>query len=339
MVVSIFAWKMTLPPNNLFEHGLGLGVLASAFFNTALDSIKYVLFIIFARSFNDQTYITAALLGSDGLGWVISAMEFFQFVGKEPGDDNVSTNFNFGPTAALVISTVLYLSTCAAFVWMTTVDSVKKRSSFFTEKERREEVENQNSYPERFTIESVSLLGAKSGEYNAIVSTSSKFETFFFCLTWGICFAGLFHVCPPFQSYSALPYGQNCFNLTSAAMETAGPVGIILAHFTPRMRKLRYIGALLLLFLFDCCCILFLAFQSPNPPFQNSSLGFYGVILIWFSLGLLGMYLTTTASYNLADISESSVRAGAMTSQMSGLIAVFIPTVLISFNFLKDPIQ
>ena len=338
MVLSIFAWKLTLPPNKLFEHGLGIGMLVSAFFNTGLDSIKYVLFMVLARSFNDQIYITAAFLGSEGLGWVMSALEFFQFIGKEPGDGNVSTNFNFGPTAALVISTVLYLSTCAAFVCMTTVDSVKKRSFLFTEKERREDIENQSSYPGRCSIESVSLLGVKSCESNDR-NSASKFHTSFLCLTWGFCFAGLFHFCPPFQSYSALPYGQNCFNLTSAVMETASPIGIVLAHFTPRMRKLRYIGALLLLFLFDCCCILYLAFQSPNPPFRDSSLGFYGVILLWFMLGFLGMYLSTTVSYNLADISESSVKAGAMASQMCGPIAVLIPTVLICFNYLKDPIQ
>ena len=338
MVLSIFTWKMTLPPNNLFKHGLGIGVVVSAFVNTGLDSIKYVLFMVFARSFNDQTYITAAFLGSEGLGWVVSAMEFFQFVGNEPSDGNVSTNFNFGPTTAIVISTVLYISTCAAFVWMTTVDSVKKQFSRFTETEQKEEIENQSSFPGRCSIESVSLLIVRSGEANARIS-ASKVHTSFLCLTWGICFAGIFHFCPPFQSYSALPYGQNCFNLTSTVMETAGPIGIVFAHFTPRMKKLRFIGALLLLFLFDCCCILYLAFQSPNPPFRDSSLGFYGVILLWSMIAFLGMYLSTTVSYNLADLSESSVQAGAMTSQMSGLIAVLIPTALISFNCLKDPIQ
>ena len=335
MVVSIFAWKLTLPPNKLFEDGLGIGLLVIAFFGTGLDSIKYVLFMVLARSFNDQAFITAALFGSELLGLVISAMEFFQFVGKEHSDGTVSTNFNFGPTAAIVICFVLHISTFVAFVWTTTVDSVKKRSSLFADKG---EIENESSCPSRCTNESTFLLGVEPGESNAVAS-ASKFHTWFLCFTWGISFAGIFHFCPPFQSYSALPYGQNCFNLTSAVMESAGPMGILLAHFTPRVRKLRYIGALLLLFIFDCCCILFLAFQSPNPPFQDSSLGFYGVILIWFLLGLLGMHLTTTASYNLADISESSVEAGAMVSQITGIILVLFPTVLIGFNFLKDPLQ
>ena len=342
MLAAAAVWKVTLPPGTLSKTGFAIGLLVGAFFNTGLDSIRYVLLMMFARSFNDQAFITAALLGPEALGWPISAMEFLQFVGNEHSDGNVSRNFNFGPTTALIICTIMYILTCIAFLCITTVNSMKKRSSLFACDEKTKTVSDVNGnsveHCSQTKNESTSLLNAKNVE-TVDKSSASEFYPLFLCLTWGVCFAGVFHFCPPFQSYSALPYGQTCYNLTSAVTFSSGPLSIIFAHFTPRIRKLKYIAALLLIFLFDCCCILYLALQCPNPPFRDSSSAFYGVIFLWFLLGFLGMYLSTTASYNLADRSESCVEAGAMASQISGLLVVFIPLALTSFNVLKDPLQ
>ena len=132
-VFSIFAWQLTLPPNRFFKNGLAIGLLINVFILTGLDSIRYILFMVFARSFNDKAFITVTFLGSEFLGLMVSAVEFLQDVGHRHLDGKMSTNFNFGPTVALTICTIFYISSCTTFVLLTTVDSARKRSVLFHE--------------------------------------------------------------------------------------------------------------------------------------------------------------------------------------------------------------
>ena len=344
-ILFIFVWKLILPPTRWFENGLGIGILFGLFLLTGLDSVRFVLFMVFAQSFNDPAYITATYFGSEMIGLVISVIEFLQYTGQQDHElhNKMSRDFNFGPTTALIIALLLFITTCVAFVMLITLDSIRKRSSLFQGLEQSSFLQSTSqaghlvSADKTIVKESTWLLTPNLSEsvYN---STDSRFDRYFLYFIWAVGFAGVGNVCPPFQSYSSLPYGQRCFSLSSAVLGTAAPLGIVFAHFMPRVRNFPYLALLLTLFLFDCFCIVYLGFQSPNPPFQGYFGACSGILVMWFALGFLGMYLATTVSYNLAEVSESFFQTGAMTSQIVGFIAVFIPMTFISSNLLKNPI-
>ena len=290
-ILFIFVWKLILSPTSWFENGLGIGILFGLFLLTGLDSVRFVLFMVFVRSFNDHAYITATFFGSEVIGLVISVIEFLQYTGRQNQKlhNKMSRDFNFGSTMALIIALLLCITTCVGFVMLITLDSTGKRSSLFQGLEQSSFLQNNAQIDRLSDYKSVvnesswllTLISSKS-VYNAI---QSRFDQYFLYFTWAVCFAGVFHFSPPFQSYSALPYGQRYFNLSSAVFGTAVPLGIVFAHFMPTVRNVKYLTLFLLLFLFDCICIVYIVFQSPNPPFQDSFVAPYGILFLWFVLG------------------------------------------------------
>ena len=93
---------------------------------------------------------------------------------------------------------------------------------------------------------------------------------YFMYFMWAACFGGIFNILPPFESYSALPYGQKCFDMTSAALGASGALAIFCAHMLPRIRKVRYMIIVFFVYILQCSVILYIAFKSPHPPFQHS---------------------------------------------------------------------
>lgn len=111
-----------------------------------------------------------------------------------------------------------------------------------------------------------------------------------------ICFLG-HSTLPSIQSYSCLPYGNVAYHLTVTLASMATPLSMAIGFIQKNPLSLKALTSLTAAILSLSAVILYLAVQSPSPPFQGSFGGEFLIVLLWiFVNGLIGfvkMAITT----------------------------------------------
>ena len=322
-LILIFLWKVVIPPNEVFPHGFSIGFLLTVFVLTGLDSIRFVLFMMYVQKFSRKCYITATLIGSESGAWIASTLALVenQF-GKN--SDELTKNPVFTPTLTSTVLVTIYCSTLAVFILYSQKLNLSSNREYEvipeTPPEDAHEVVSQ-------ILQKLDLELETSGDASYRVSMY---------IIWFITYALVFNGMPPFQSYSTLPYGQSCFNTAVATWGFSIPASVALAH-NVRIRKVSKMFVLLALFLIDCAVLIYIATQSPDPPGKGTDIAPYFITLLWFLQGVLGFYLSSTSSYNLGELNESAMKTGAIVSQFGCLAGSLVSFAVVSFNLLQTP--
>lgn len=112
-----------------------------------------------------------------------------------------------------------------------------------------------------------------------------------------VCFLGN-GTLPSIQSYSCLPYGNIAYHLTVTLASIAGPLAMSIGFFI-ETAAVKLLNTLTVIILILSGIVLYLAVKSPHPPFQDSWIGEFMVVVLWVILcGLIGFVkMGITTSY------------------------------------------
>lgn len=141
---------------------------------------------------------------------------------------------------------------------------------------------------------------------------------------------------PGIQSYSALPYGNKTYHLTVTLSQLANPLACFLVMLFPPLNR-RIIDWLSIITLGICCYVIYLAFESPEPPLQNSLIGRVLVILSWILvMGLISYVKLAVASmFRHESQSENLFRIG-IVMQVGSACGALVSLILSSFTRLLN---
>lgn len=302
--------------------------LLSLMFVTALvGCTSSVLFMPYMRNYR-EIYLVSYLVGEGLSGFVPSAVALIQGVGQNPDCKNVtkpgSSRLEFIPTETeprfssqiffLFIGTLLCLSffsfLCLNILPIALGERVKLPSSM-------EALPTDTTAPPSYKINS----GWKMPRY---------IYYYLLVMMSVVCLLGN-GTLPSIQSYSCLPYGSMAYHLTVTLASIAGPLAMSLGFFinTPSVKLLNSLtGFILLLAGFVC----YLAAKSPHPPFQNSWVGEFIVVVVWIVLcGLIGFVKMGITTLYRPDPGRGLYYTGVAT-QIGSLVGAITTFVLVNYT-------
>jgi len=310
----------------IFGKAHSTALLSLMFVTALVGCTSSVLFMPYMRNYR-EIYLVSYLVGEGLSGFVPSTVALIQGVGQNPGCKNVTkpgSALEFVPAEAdprfsteiffIFIGTLLCLSfisfLCLNILPIALGERVKLPSSMET-------LPTDTTAPPSYKTNSGWKM-PKHVYYYLLVIMSV------------ICLLGN-GVLPSIQSYSCLPYGSVAYHLTVTLASIAGPLAMSLGFFikTPAVNLLNvFAGFILLLAGFVC----FLAAKSPHPPFQDSWIGEFMVVLVWIVLsGLIGFVKMGITTLYRPDPGKGLYYTGVAT-QIGSLIGAITTFVLVNYT-------
>ncbi|EFN67667.1 Uncharacterized protein C20orf54 [Camponotus floridanus] len=144
-----------------------------------------------------------------------------------------------------------------------------------------------------------------------------------------VCFLGN-GTLPSIQSYSCLPYGSVAYHLTVTLASIAGPLAMSIGFFieTPAVKLLNTLTAIILIL---SAIVLYLAVESPHPPFQHSWIGEFMVVVLWIILcGFIGFVKMGITTLYRPDPGRGLYYTGVAT-QMGSLLGAITTFGLVNY--------
>ena len=314
-IILAFAWKWELPEIGFLHKNISIGFFTTVFVLSGLDSIRFVLFMMYAQQFGKKHYITVNLIGSEFGAWVIALLILIQKQFGESSSDELVKNRTFNPTVISLVLTTFYFSTFAVFGFIS-----QKLQPAINEEYETIPASSKNEENRKCQINDNFIFS-----YQITIFILWYFVSAFAC-------SGMHSL----HSYTALPYGQSCFKIAVAFWGISIPTSVIFAHYFTA-RKITTILLVVGLYYLNCLILIFIAFRSPNPPGADSEIVAWMVVLLWFFQGFIGYYLNSICSYNLAQLNDLAIKNGAMISQFGSLAGSILSFTVINLDIFEAP--
>ena len=364
----IFVWDVTLPANKLFHEGLSIGFLVNAFLLLGLDSIRMTVVYMLADSLFADRYVTAILIGdtlgglfATGLSYIQGYKIYFKNDASDPaiyndgvlamngksGHTPLSTDFVFGPQAALAIFCFIFFTSFVALcilllinkdlVYKNTSRSSSKNEDFSSEERSKLLPDNEQASVENEALihRSESDCEVRSyyffSEFLQKIEPDNKYHMYYLFILWFLMITMCFGFMPSVFTYTTIPYSQRCFNLSVACWGLSFPLIAIVAHYTPVVSRLITLLTCLVIHLAICLVLIMIATQSPNPPLADSIWGEIGIICLWTLESSTGYFLYSKVYYRLSEMTvENAIKWGSIVAQMGALAGSVISFVSVN---------
>lgn len=149
---------------------------------------------------------------------------------------------------------------------------------------RGERLKSQEITETRPTETTAPLSYATNSEWNL-----SKRNYANFMIMIGItCFFG-HSALPSIQTFVCLPYGNNAYHLAVTLAAMATPLSMSTGFIKKKIDTPDFLAVLTGVLVGVSCIIIFIATQSPYPPFQHTKFGTFFIIILWIIVnGLIG---------------------------------------------------
>ena len=376
----IFLWDKTIDHSfNVFPHGISLGFLLNSWLLLSLDTIRItVLYTMVGKRFPPY-FMTTVLLGTTCSGFFETLLSFIQSWGLE--DENLikeecsnkklshsarksetfhklTTDFVFGPTAALVIYFSVFLSSCLAFVALSKFDQNRPKREIFEhisstvdfkevpQKEIHDEKgkllaeEHRKNTDDK--LPQSSKKDTKSGSLKLASVFDSIFEEFdgrnnqkyFLWAIWLLSSATIYNFMSPFFTYTTIPYSQRSYHLSVTLWGLCLPLTTLVAHCIPAKRMVTLMSIMMTHFAV-CSILLYIASQSPEPPLYCESSAGIVVVVLWMIHATTGYYTFASSCYRLNEMDSKNPGAllwGTYAAQFGDILGAFLSFILVNFT-------
>ncbi|XP_043483402.1 solute carrier family 52, riboflavin transporter, member 3-B-like [Leptopilina heterotoma] len=352
MLLLAFFYEKTLTYNNK-EYNFVL--LLVTFLTALINCSSSLLFMPYLRYFR-EIYLVSYFIGEGLSGILPSIIALIQGSGSSDCDNSSASSARFTSKYYFIATFLLLVLSLVAFFLLEKLSLVKnerileeeiknedcRRKSWSKSCEPGEDGENSTNSEGKKELE--------SNEQNHIESLSSERETdnrtklqlsfkiYLYFLLGVMCLLGNGFL-PGIQSYSSLPYGNQTYHLTATLSQLANPTAcfLVMLFSTTSSSSSRVINSLSAIVFVICGYVMYLAFESPEPPLQHSVIGKVLVISSWILLiGLISyVKLAITTIFRHESQSENLFRIG-IVMQFGSACGALVSFLLITFTRLLN---
>ena len=333
-LLLVFFWSKTA---FIFGEERSIGIYILNFSLALLDGTSSVTFLPFIGSKFVKEYIVPNYIGESFAALIPSVLSLIQNIGKEDKCHNVTRGNEtflepvpFQPTYSvsvyfLLMFLLLVMSTIAfsLVVFSKTGKQERKRARQLNEKSEKSEKSEKN-------VNEISTF---------VGTTNHKSEKIILLTITGLVSFTCYGILPAFQSYSALPYGNQAFNLSVNLSYLLLPISIIFTIWSYEC-SVKRICIEFSLTLLVAIYIIVIGCLSPCPPLIDSWFGAFLIVLAWIVIQTMFLRVRCLAAARLERFGKKMLLFfGALTmgGQFFGGIAIYI--VVDIYKMLKEKPQ
>lgn len=280
--------------STIFNTQHSTSLMTIVFICAFVGCTSSVLFIPYMRNFR-EIYIVSCLVGEGLSGLLPNLIALIQGAGGDPWCNN-STLLNdtklkyevlrsqprFTTDTFLIINSILLLMSLMSFIGLNKLKIAKC-----------ERVKPQDTTDTRPTDTTPPSSYITNSQWNL----SNNNYILLMIMTGIVCFLG-HSTLPSIQTYACLPYGNVAYHLSVTLASMAVPLSMGMGFIQKQSKTPKILAILTCLLVFVSIIIIYVATQSPNPPFQHTIFGTIFIVTLWFIVnGLIGyikMNITTT---------------------------------------------
>ena len=368
-IALIFLWDETMADRwGHLGHDFSFGFISTSFVLLALDGVRGTLLFSWIERDFPASFVTAILVGEVSGGFIATLMSYIQGArinfnntnsfktrqetigtttngNEDSSESSLSTDFLFGPTAAMSFLSALYISSTIAFTVFLILSKTKfKMGSDDTTAKEKERLFNDS----RVGSANLSLNTSQNDEAHVTSSEwlfqtvqSKKSHKYFMWIVLVIAGGNVFTFSPSFFTYTTLPYSQRCYALSVSLWGFCLPAMGIVSHFKPIQNFITFV-MILILHLVICTFLLLVALRSPAPPFVDHSSAEAVIILLWMGEAITGYFLVSSAMHCLRRMQmENAFIMGVISNNFGEFLVGIISFCLLRFTalFTKDSSQ
>lgn len=303
------------------EHSTAL--LGLMFLTAVVGCTSSVLFMPYMRNYR-EIYLVTYLVGEGLSGFVPSVAALIQGVGGNPECVNTTKPDAQMRTYATVypqprFSIEIFFMLVGTLLSLSFLAFVGLNKLAVARGERVKQPGSTETLP-------TEMNAPPSYKTTSGWTMSKPLYNYLLCMMAVVCFLG-HSTLPSIQSYSCLPYGNVAYHLTVTLASMANPLAMCLGFILKTPKSPHFLtwltGAILLLSSF----VLFLAVQSPEPPFQGSWIGEFLVVISWVLVnGLIGFVKMGITTLFRPDPGRGLYYIGVATQvgSLAGAITIFV---------------
>ena len=363
-IALIFLWDKTIADRwGHLRHDISFGFMSTSFVLLALDGLRGTLLFSWIERDFPASFVTAILVGEVSGGFIATLMSYIQGARINFNDSNsfktreetkgstanvsddsfepsMSTDFIFGPTAALSCLSAIYISSTIAFTIFLILSQTKFKMT--SDDSRENKTERHFNF---LSLGSANNSLATSQSKAAPVASFNWFfqevqsknaHKYFMWIVLVIAGGNLFTFSPSFFTYTSLPYSQRCYTLSVSLWGFCLPTMGIVSHFKPIQKFITFV-IILILHLVICTLLFLVALRSPNPPFVDYSSAEAVISLLWMGEATTGYFLVSSAMHCLRGMEmENAFILGIVSHNFGELIIGILCFCLLRFTNLFD---
>ncbi len=299
----IFFWDET---NYIFGEERSTSLLLLSFFLAMVDTTSSVVFLPYMANFKVQ-YMSAFYIGEGMSGFLPAMVGLIQGVGSDPdcrnisvggGNDTNTTEYALVPfyDPPLFSVEIFFIFLLCMLISSGVSFSILNFSGYCKHEMIRTKVVNADfAFDNQIELENsekTSYIITNNGDKTPQDHTRIQLDEigrdkdsfrlnkieFAYLFLSSIVINGLSNgVIPSTASYSALPYGNRAYNLSTRIGMAANPLACFIALFLP-CKSLPTLGGLTLSGIALAGYQLYLADMSPRPPLQEDAVGEFLVV-------------------------------------------------------------
>lgn len=349
MLALAFFYDKTLTYNNK-EYSFVLFLVT--FFTALINCSSSLLFMPYLRYFR-EIYLVSYFIGEGLSGILPSVIALIQGSGSSECDNSSPSSARFTPEYYFIAIFLLLVLSLISFYLLEKLSLVKNERILEEDENCRKKNEitescefgedgggtNSGVKKELESIEQNRELDTKRHQTdNERNSLKLSFKIYLYFLLGVMCLLGNGFL-PGIQSYSSLPYGNETYHLTATLSQLANPTAcfLVMLFSTSSSTSSRVINSLSAIVFVICSYVMYLAFESPEPPLQHSVIGKVLVISSWILLmGLISyVKLAITTIFRHESQSENLFRIG-IVMQFGSACGALVSFLLITFTRLLN---
>lgn len=310
----------------VFGTNHSTALLGLMFLTAVVGCTSSVLFMPYMRNYR-EIYLVSYLVGEGLSGFIPSLVALIQGVGGNPECKNTTLSTSMSITFETIypeprfsseiffifLGTLLFLG-FLAFLGLNQLPVA--RGERVKPPVSAEILPTETNAPPSYKT---------SAEWNM----SKQIYLYLLTMMGIICFLG-HSTLPSIQSYSCLPYGNVAYHLTLALASMATPLTMCLGFIRSTPKSVGLLTVLTGFILILSSFVVYLAVQSPTPPFQGTWIGEFLVVILWiFINGLIGFVKMGITTIFRTDPGRGLYWTGVST-QIGSLVGAIITFILVN---------